>query len=88
MTKEMNCEFKNYTISGNKIILLLEKDIYTKDMLNGAGQSVADQCKMVVNDKNDTYEVILTSAKNSGDLEDKVILFNDALIGCVSLFQD
>ncbi|MBI5779653.1 MAG: hypothetical protein HZA49_09400 [Planctomycetes bacterium] len=84
----MNQEFNNYTIKDGKIILFLEKEIYNTDMINGAGHAVADECKMVVVDKKDIYEVILTSIKTGANQENLAILYNDALISGVSLFPN
>ncbi|HLD35933.1 MAG TPA: hypothetical protein VJC37_04360 [Planctomycetota bacterium] len=84
----MKQEFKNYTIKDGKVILLLEKDIYSRDMINGAGQAVEDECKMAVVNQKDSYEVILRPIKTEGNTENLAILFNDALISGVSLFPN
>jgi len=84
----MKQEFNNYTIKDGKVILLLEKDVYSRDMINGAGHSLEDECKMVVTGKRDIYEVILTPVKSKGNPGNLAILFNDALISGVSLFPD
>jgi len=82
----MKQEFKNYTIKSGEIILLLEKDIYSRDMINGAGNAIADKCKMKVTDKKGVYEVVIVFKE--GNPEEIAVAFNDALISCVSLFPD
>lgn len=79
-------KFNNYIIKNGKVIISLEKDIYNKDMIDGAKQALTDECQITLSDKEDIYEITLTPKTKGTDLEDMAISFNDTVISSFNLY--
>jgi hypothetical protein len=84
----MENEFKNYSIEKGRVIISLEKDIYTKGMIDGAKQALSDECKISVAEKKGVYEITLVPKAKNADLEETAVMFNDTLISNFSLFPN
>ncbi|MBI4833225.1 MAG: hypothetical protein HY811_00165 [Planctomycetes bacterium] len=82
----MASDFKNYVIGKGKVIISLEKAIYTKGMIEGAKEALSGECKAGIKNCKDAYEITLTPKSKKADLEEMAVLFNDALISNFTLF--